>query len=871
MRNYISGLWDNLSILKKFLLAFGLPVIIMVIASSSMMLQITRQNSESKTGNKQNVLRLNKLDSLSSLLYSSSESLGFYLLSKETVYKTQYEQSLSQAQKLIFQIKASLKNSTDKNSPDIAAMQLLVAQLDTFIQKIVSYKKQFIHYAEDNSANFPAVKYSAEHINPESREILGLISEMISSEQDEDVSSAREAFSDQLYDLRYSWNKIISEMRLYLAFRSPSALSNVNLYKAQAVKLLAKVSSNHDLLTLEQEASVDQLKKVQVKFLANLKAMVAINSSKKWRADAYLIRSQYTGILRQTNELLKSITDNQLTVINENVHANAAVMKKSTTEFAVIIFISVFAILLFAWLIARNISLHLTKVSEVAAKIARKQFDNEIDSDRKDVIGLLLHSLADMQTQLRDRLKLDAIKAAENERIKTALDNTSMCVTVSDEDFNIIYINASATAMFKAIEHQLQEIAPEFSADDMVGKDLGFLSNMPSLRNFDRLHIQTDEHLSVEIDNVYLDLSLTPVSDSHNNYLGVVIEWINCSNDRQVEKEIEDIVKSATRGGFDDAVSVKGKEGFHRVMAIGINQILGVTRTAVNDVVEVMRGLAKGDLTRKIEVEYEGVFGQLKDDVNTTVDRLTQIISTVSANSDQSAQTSKKVNDIAQSLGSGASQQAASLEEISASMETMSSNISHNAGNAVETEKIAHQAAIDASDSGQAVTEAVAAMKNIANKTHVIEDIARQTNLLALNAAIEAARAGENGKSFAVVASEVRKLAERSQKAAAEISELSSSTLVAAEQAGDKLTQLVPDIKQTAELVQEISQTAHEQNGQTEEINRALQQLDRVVQHSAISAGEMAASAEVLSRQASAQNKAMVFFKLSDADKSDVA
>ena len=183
-------------------------------------------------------------------------------------------------------------------------------------------------------------------------------------------------------------------------------------------------------------------------------------------------------------------------------------------------------------------------------------------------------------------------------------------------------------------------------------------------------------------------------------------------------------------------------------------------------------------------------------------------------------------------------------------MEEMASNINQNADNAMQTEKIAMKAALDAEESGKAVTEAVSSMNEIASKISIIEEIARQTNLLALNAAIEAARAGEHGKGFAVVASEVRKLAERSQNAAGEISELSASSVDIAEKAGDMLLKLVPDIKKTAELVQDISAASREQNNGVNQINNAIIQLDSVVQQNASASEEMASSAEELSGQA---------------------
>ena len=148
------------------------------------------------------------------------------------------------------------------------------------------------------------------------------------------------------------------------------------------------------------------------------------------------------------------------------------------------------------------------------------------------------------------------------------------------------------------------------------------------------------------------------------------------------------------------------------------------------------------------------------------------------------------------------------------------------------------------------MADAVAAMKDITARIRIVEEIARQTNLLALNAAIEAARAGEQGRGFAVVATEVRKLAERSQSAAAEIGTLSGTSMDIADRAGKLLLKLVPDIRQTAEKIQEISAASREQSQGAEQINLVFQQLNQVVQQNAASAEEMAATAEELSSQA---------------------
>lgn len=273
--------------------------------------------------------------------------------------------------------------------------------------------------------------------------------------------------------------------------------------------------------------------------------------------------------------------------------------------------------------------------------------------------------------------------------------------------------------------------------------------------------------------------------------------------------------------------------------------------------------LSQGDMVGSLQCATvtktrSGAYGRFLD----MVDSLTKVVTEIRRAADEVASGSAQLQDASQGLSQGATEQAASVEETSSAMEEMSSNIQQNTENAQQTEKIAQKAAVDAAEGGEAVLEAVQAMKEIAEKITIIEEIARQTNLLALNAAIEAARAGEHGKGFAVVAAEVRKLAERSQTAAGEISSLSSSSVHVAEKAGSIINQLVPDIKKTAELIQEIAAASVEQNQGASQINSAIQQLDQVIQQNAGAAEEMAATADELSREAGQLDEAIGFFKV---------
>jgi methyl-accepting chemotaxis protein len=293
-------------------------------------------------------------------------------------------------------------------------------------------------------------------------------------------------------------------------------------------------------------------------------------------------------------------------------------------------------------------------------------------------------------------------------------------------------------------------------------------------------------------------------------------------------------------------------------------KLTGMIATPLVRVVRVLEALAAGDLTERMESDGEDEIGQMERSLGTVSSSLTRTINDIRAIASEVSAASQAISTASVQISRGASSQAAAAEEASASMEEIVSNIKQNADNAQQTDKIANKSSHDGQESGKSVLEAVTAMKEIASRISIIEEIARQTNLLALNAAIEAARAGEHGKGFAVVAAEVRKLAERSQKAAAEINQLSGTTVQVSETAGEMLGKLVPDIQRTAELVQEIAAASREQDSGAEQINKALQQLEKVIQQNASAAEETASTTEELTGQANQLVSALSYFRTGD-------
>ena len=489
-----------------------------------------------------------------------------------------------------------------------------------------------------------------------------------------------------------------------------------------------------------------------------------------------------------------------------------------------------------SWLITRSLSSPLRTAIAVFGRISEGHYDNQVDNEATDEAGEVLRALDVMQGKLRGQIETERAVAAENTRIRQALDRASTSVVLADAHHQILYLNDAAQASFTRNQPEIRKILPTFDAGRLRGSTLDALATNPAQERQVLDTLATAQVQERVLGEFTFKTVTNPVLGDNGERLGTVMEWTQRTQEVRVEKELQTMLTAVNGGDLNKRIDLAGKQGFFEAMSRGINQLADNMLQIVAQVKE-----AAGEVFRGAEEISAG-------------------------NSNLSMRTEE---------------QAASLEETASSMEEMTSTVKQNADNANQANQLAMAAREQAEQGGSVVSKAVNAMagidesaKKIADIIGVIDEIAFQTNLLALNAAVEAARAGEQGRGFAVVASEVRNLAGRSASAAKEIKDLiqdsvrkvsDGSRLVT--QSGHTLEQIVSSVKKVSDIVAEIAAASREQSSGIDQVGRAVMQMDELTQQNAALVEEATAASRALADQSRELNQLMERYNIGAAER----
>ncbi len=840
---------NTLGLRAKMAIGFGAILIIMFILGAVTIRNMDRVREDAKTLEQEYLVEMEGANDLERFVHQAMYNIRGYALSEDPAY---LDQGLTHLQ--------SVKTHLDEADALIARSPHLegLAEAITTVRGLVKQYEQLIQENVDKNSKIAKNRRIIDETSNQyvascqaflAAQTEALDADVLAGASPERITQGLRNIA-MLHDVLYTGVAIRVSTSDALAFRNPQLIKDTESSFAliddhlQTLATLTDQESHTQIVAIREAAAMYQ--RNMTTLFENWQAVQTLDAQSSAVADLMLAQTQHT--------------------VETGMQDTSAVAQETVASVDTAVRVLLFGMLgasvlgiAFAVGITRSVIKPISQSLSVAKAVAAGDFSVNIEITQRDEIGQLAQALQEMKTRISDVLEQignlthsvqEGNLAARGDKDRFSGDWQTLVQGINQ------LIDAFVTPIMvtsEFIERLSKSDVPEEITEQYRG-------------DFNRLKVNL-------------------------NMLGGDI--------RDVLQEMTDLNQAIQSGDLDARGNPLNFGGGWRQLVSGVNAVIEALLQPLTMTTAALERIARGDVPEKITDTYRGDFNQIKNNLNALIDAMHDITGLAEAmaagdlhvsvkersNQDRLMQAlnamSRKLNEIvvgvkeaaqnvasgsqamssnSEEMSQGATEQAASAEEASAFMEQMAANIRQNSDNAMQTEKIAIKAAADARESGEAMVEVIVSMHAIVKKVSIIEEIARQTNMLSLNATIEAAKAQDYGKGFGVVASEVRSLAERAQSAAVEINTVAGEGIAITERAGNLLSNLVPDIQRTAELVQEISAAGNEQNTGANQINRTIQQLDTVIQQNASSSEEMAATAEELAAQAEQLQSMMAFF-----------